>query len=102
MDASILPKFYETEFSPIFFPDEFLREIKPIWERISKKTKFYLLIFIVIRNIIGCDSENLNELLYRQVILQLDKESEGKPLFGLLPQWLYYCLINFFIINKIA
>ena len=27
------------KFSPKLFPDEILKEIKPIWEKVSKKTK---------------------------------------------------------------
>ena len=45
---------------------------------------FWLLVFILVGNIFVCGSETLNVLLYRQVILHLDKDSENKPLFNLL------------------
>ena len=98
------------KFSPKLFPDQFLKDIKPIWERVSKKTKsspliksllyenIYLLIFIFIGNIFVCGSETLNVLLYRQVILHLDKESEGEPLFDLLTT-MTLLLINKFVYN---
>ena len=98
------------KFSPKYFPDEFLKEIKPIWERISKKTKsspliktllynnMFLLISIFLGNIFVCGSETLNVLLYRQVILHLDKDSEGEPLFNLLITMILL-LINKFLYN---
>ena len=85
------------KFSPKLYPDQFLKDIKPVWEKISKKTKsspliktllyenFWLLIKIFIGNIFVCGSETLNVLLYRQIILHLDKEPDNEPLFPLLP-----------------
>jgi hypothetical protein len=83
------------KFSPELYPDNFLREIKQAWEKISKKTKnspliktllynnISVLILIFIGNIFVCGSETLNVLLYRQVILHLDEEPESESLFDL-------------------
>ena len=84
------------KFSPNLYPDVFLKQIKPKWENMSKKTKnspliktllydnFLILILIFVGNIFVCGSETLNVLLYRQVILHLDKDPSSEPLFSLL------------------
>ena len=96
------------KFSPDLYPDKFLRDIKPIWEKISKKTKsspliktllyenMTLLILIFVGNIFVVTSETFNVLLYRQVILHLDKSSEDEPLFTLLTTMILL------LINKIC
>ena len=98
------------KFSPKLYPDQFLKSIKPAWEKISKKTNsspliktllyenLTLLIVIFIGNIFVCSSETLNVLLYRQVILHLDKETEDEPLFDLLTTMILL-LINKFLYN---
>ena len=65
------------KFSPKLYPDQFLKSIKPAWEKISKKTNsspliktllyenLTLLIVIFIGNIFVCGSETLNVLLYK-------------------------------------
>jgi ATP-binding cassette subfamily C (CFTR/MRP) protein 1 len=100
------------KFSPELYPDNFLREIKQAWEKISKKTKnspliktllynnISVLILIFIGNIFVCGSETLNVLLYRQVILHLDEEPESEPLFDLLTTMILL-LINKLIYNFI-
>ena len=84
------------KFSKELYPDKFLNDIKPIWEKTSKNTKnspliktllyenITLLIIIFLGNIVICGSETLDVLLYRQVILHLDKEANDKPVFDLL------------------
>ena len=96
------------KFSPTLYPDKFLRDIKPIWEKISKKTKsspliktllyenMGLLILIFVGNIFVVSSETLNVLLYRQVILHLDKNPEDEPYFNLLTTMILL------LINKIC
>ena len=96
------------KFSPNLYPDKFLRDIKPIWEKVSKKTKsspliktllyenMTLLILIFVGNIFVITSETFNVLLYRQVILHLDKSSEDEPLFTLLTTMILL------LINKIC
>jgi ABC-type multidrug transport system fused ATPase/permease subunit len=96
------------KFSPNLYPDKFLRDIKPIWEKVSKKTKsspliktllyenMTLLILIFVGNIFVVTSETFNVLLYRQVILHLDKSSEDEPLFTLLTTMILL------LINKIC
>ena len=98
------------KFSPNLYPDEFLKSIKTTWEKTSKKTKsspliktllyenLTLLIIIFVGNIFVCGSETLNVLLYRQVILHLDKEAEDEPLFDLLTTMILL-LINKFLYN---
>ena len=41
---------------------KFQEKLNLFEKEFQKKTKFYLLIFIVIRNIFGCGSENLKVL----------------------------------------
>ena len=96
------------KFSPNLYPDKFLLDIKPIWEKVSKKTKsspliktllyenMTLLILIFVGNIFVITSETFNVLLYRQVILHLDKSSEDEPLFTLLTTMILL------LINKIC
>ena len=96
------------KFSPSLYPDKFLSEIKPVWEKISKKTKnspliktlllqnIWTLILIFIGNIFVIGSETLNVLLYRQVILHLDKEPESESWFTLL-NTMIFLLLNKFI-----
>ena len=96
------------KFSPNLFPDKFLQDIKPIWEKVSKKTKsspliktllyenLTLLILIFVGNIFVVTSETLNVLLYRQVILHLDKNPEDEPYFNLLTTMILL------LINKIC
>ena len=98
------------KFSPNLYPDKFLKNIKPIWEKISKKTKdspliktllyenITLLIIIFVGNIFVCGSETLNVLLYRQVILHLDEDAGTEPIFGLLTTMILL-LINKFLYN---
>ena len=98
------------KFSPDLYPDQFLKSIKLAWEKISKKTNsspliktllyenLTLLIVIFIGNVFVCGSETLNVLLYRQVILHLDKETEDEPLFDLLTTMILL-LINKFLYN---
>ena len=100
------------KFSKDLYPDKFLNDIKPVWEKVSKKTKdsplikallyenLVLLINIFVGNIFVCGSETLNVLLYRQVILHLDKDSSDEPLFGLLITMILL-LINKFLYNFI-
>ena len=99
-------------FSPDLYPDKFLSEIKPVWQRISKKTKnspliktlllqnMWTLILIFVGNIFVIGSETLNVLLYRQVILHLDKEPESETWFSLL-NTMIFLLLNKFIYNFI-
>ena len=98
------------KFSKDLYPDKFLNDIKPVWEKISKKTKdspliktllyenLTLLIIIFVGNIFVCGSETLNVLLYRQVILHLDKDTNDEPLFNLLTTMILL-LINKFLYN---
>ena len=98
------------KFSPELYPDQFLKSIKPKWEKISQKAKsspliktllyenLTLLIVIFIGNIFVCGSETINVLLYRQVILHLDEETEDEPLFDLLTTMILL-LINKFLYN---
>ena len=100
------------KFSPKLYPDQFLKEIKPVWEKISKKTKsspliktllyenMSVLILIFVGNIFVCGSETLNVLLYRQVILHLDEEQQSEPFFDLLTTMILL-LINKLIYNFI-
>ena len=100
------------KFSPDLYPDKFLSEIKPVWEKVSKRTKnspliktlllknMWTLILIFIGNIFVCGSETLNVLLYRQVILHLDKSPESEPWFNLLTTMILL-LFNKFIYNFI-
>ena len=100
------------KFSPDLYPDKFLSEIKPVWEKVSKRTKnspliktlllknMWTLILIFIGNIFVCGSETLNVLLYRQVILHLDKDPESEPWFNLLTTMILL-LVNKFIYNFI-
>ena len=100
------------KFSPALYPDKFLSEIKPVWNRISKKTKnspliktlllqnMWTLIMIFVGNIFIIGSETLNVLLYRQVILHLDKDPESDPWFSLL-NTMIFLLLNKFIYNFI-
>ena len=100
------------KFSPDLYPDKFLKEIKPVWEKVSKNTNnspliktllynnIFVLILIFIGNIFVCGSETLNVLLYRQVILHLDEEPESEPLFDLLTTMIML-LINKLIYNFI-
>ena len=95
------------KFAPHLYPDKFLRDIKPIWEKTSKKTKsnpliktlvyenMTLLILIFVGNIFVVTSETFNVLLYRQVILHLDKNPE-EPYFSLLTTMILL------LINKIC
>ena len=83
-------------FHPDLFPDKFLADIKPVWMKVSKRTKnspliktlllqnMWILILIFIENIFVIGSETLNVLLYRQVLLHLDKDPESEPWFSLL------------------
>ena len=99
-------------FSPALYPDKFLSEIKPIWLKISKRTKnsplvktlllqnMWTLIMIFIGNIFVIGSETLNVLLYRQVILHLDKAPESEPWFSLL-NTMIFLLLNKFVYNFI-
>ena len=98
------------KFSPELYPDKFLSQIKPVWEKVSKNTKnspliktlllqnMWVLILIFIGNIFVCGSETLNVLLYRQVILHLDHSDESEPLFNLLTTMILL-LINKFLYN---
>ena len=98
------------KFAKDLYPDKFLNDIKPVWEKVSKKTKnspliktllyqnIMLLIIIFVGNIFVCGSETLNVLLYRQVILHLDKETNDEPLFDLLTTMILL-LINKFLYN---
>ncbi len=100
------------KFHPKLYPDKFLSEIKPIWERFSKKTKNspliktllyqnrWILLLILIGNIFVICSETLNVLLYRQFILHLDNNTEDKPLFNLLPTMIFL-LLNKLLYNFI-
>ena len=97
-------------FHPDLYPDKFLSEIKPVWERISKRTKhspliktlliqnMWTLILIFVGNIFVIGSETLNVLLYRQVILHLDKDPESESWFNLLTTMILL-LLNKFIYN---
>ena len=97
-------------FSPDLFPDKFLSEIKPVWMKVSKSTKnspliktlllqnMWILILIFIGNIFVVGSETMNVLLYRQVILHLDKDPESEPWFNLLTTMILL-LFNKFIYN---
>ena len=98
------------QFSKDLYPDKFLNDIKPVWEKVSKNTKdsplikallyenLVLLIIIFVGNIFVCGSETLNVLLYRQVVLHLDKDSTDEPLFDLLTTMILL-LINKFLYN---
>ena len=98
------------KFSPKLYPDKFLREIKLVWEKVSKETKsspliktlLYenktVLLLIFLGNIFVCGSETLNVLLYRQVVLHLDKEPESEPIFDLLTT-MVFLLINKLLYN---
>ncbi len=100
------------KFSPDLYPDKFLRDIKPVWEKISKKTKnspliktllynnLSVLILIFIGNSFVCGSETLNVLLFRQFMLHLDEDPETEPLFDLLTTMILL-LLNKLIYNFI-
>jgi ABC-type multidrug transport system fused ATPase/permease subunit len=100
------------KFSPDLYPDKFLSQIKPIWEKVSKTTKnsplikalllqnTWMIILIFIGNLFVCSSETLNVLLYRHVILNLDNTTEKEPLLSLLTT-IILLLINKFIYNFI-
>ena len=99
-------------FHPDLFPDKFLADIKPVWMKVSKRTKnspliktlllqnMWILILIFIANIFVIGSETLNVLLYRQVLLHLDKDPESEPWFSLLTTMILL-LLNKFIYNFI-
>ena len=99
-------------FHPDLFPDKFLADIKPVWMKVSKRTKnspliktlllqnMWILILIFIENIFVIGSETLNVLLYRQVLLHLDKDPESEPWFSLLTTMILL-LLNKFIYNFI-
>ena len=92
------------KFSPALYPDKFLSEIKPTWQKVSKRTKnspliktlllqnMWTLILIFVGNIFVIGSETLNVLLYRQVMLHLDKEPESEPWFNLLTTMIFLLL----------
>ena len=100
------------KFSPALYPDKFLSEIKPTWQKVSKRTKnspliktlllqnMWTLILIFVGNIFVIGSETLNVLLYRQVMLHLDKEPESETWFNLLTTMIFL-LLNKFIYNFI-
>ena len=99
-------------FHPDLYPDKFLADIKPVWDKVSKRTKSYpliktlilqnmgILILIFIENIFVIGSETLNVLFYRQVLLHLDKDPESEPWFSLLTTMILL-LLNKFIYNFI-
>ena len=84
------------EFKPDYYPDVFLNEIKYEWEQTSSKTKSSPLIKTLLKRnygklilaflgsvvVLTLDSSVL--LLYEQIIMHLDAESEIKPKFSLL------------------
>jgi len=107
LDMSDLGRFH-----PDLYPDKFLADIKPVWDKVSKRTKnnpliktlilqnMWILILIFIENIFVIGSETLNVLFYRQVLLHLDKDPESEPWFSLLTTMILL-LLNKFIYNFI-
>ena len=94
-------------FHPDLHPDKFLSDIKPVWDKVSKRTKNYpliktlliqniwMLILIAIGNFFILLSSCFDVLLYRQVLLHLDKEPESEPWFSLLTTMILLLLNKF-------
>ena len=84
------------EFQPDYHPDIFLNEIKTEWQQTSNKTKsspliktllkrnYGKLILAFIGSLIVLSLDSCVLLLYEQIIMHLDKDSELKPKFSLL------------------
>ena len=97
-------------FSPDYMPEKFLAEIKKTWDYVSKKTNnlplikslflenYCNFILIFLGNIFVCGMETLNVLLYRSVILYLDKDPQTSPLFS-LSNSIILLLVNKFFYN---
>ena len=107
LDMSDLGRFH-----PDLYPDKLLADIKPVWDKVSKRTKsnplikalilqnMWVLILMFVENIFVIGSETLNVLFYRQVLLHLDKVNESEPWFSLLTT-MTLLLLNKLIYNFI-
>ena len=84
------------KFSSEFYPSSFLKEIKPKWIEMSKKTKSSPLIKSLISvnkleifkiflfSFIMIIFDSLNNLIYGEIMIHLDETSTKKPLFNML------------------
>ena len=96
------------KFAPSLSPDNFLKEIKTQWEEMTKKTKSSPLIKALIKgnakrlflvflgSLAVAVFDSLNILLYSQVVDNLDKSENSKPMFTLFTS-MALLLVNYFI-----
>ena len=95
-------------FAPSLYPDNFLKEIKHQWEEMTKKTKsspliktlitgnINRLLLVFLGSLAVAVFDSLNVLFYSQVVNNLDKNQNEKPMFPLFNS-MVYLLINYFI-----
>ena len=96
------------KFSPEFYPDSFLKEIKAQWEEMIKNTKSSPLIKVLLKGnakkllLVFCGSlavvffDTLNIMFYNQIVCNLDNNPLDIPKISLLPSMILL-LVNYFL-----
>ena len=100
------------KFSPKYYPNNFLKEIKTQWEEMTKKTKSSPLIKVLIKgnvkrlflvflgSLAVAVFDSFNVILYSQVVNNLDKVQQETPMFSLSTS-MVLLLSNYFIYTLI-
>ena len=98
------------EFHPDYYPDAFLEEIKTTWQEKLKKTKsnpliktllsknYKKLIFAFFISILVAILDSYSVILYEEIILHLDSNSEQKPKYKFLNTIILLLFIHFIYI----